>query len=233
MSAIENIKNELMAKSKKDKAEFLPNFFKTGPGEYGEGDVFIGTMVPDIRKISRENRGINLKEILALLKSRIHEERLCALLILVEKFNKAEGKERDKIFNFYIKNTEYINNWDLVDLSAPKIVGAYLLYKSKTVLYKFARSKNLWEKRIAIISTYYFIQNNLLEDTIKISKILLEDSHDLIHKAVGWMLRELGKKNQKLEEEFLKKHVKKIPRTTLRYAIERFSEVKRKYYMKK
>ena len=167
-----------------------------------------------------------------LLHSKFHEERLIALFVLIHKFERGEESLRKKIFNLYLKNTKYINNWDLIDLSAPKIVGAYLFDKPRDVLYKLAKSKSLWEKRISILSTFYFIRENDFKDTIKVSKILLNDEHDLIHKAVGWMLREVGKRCLETEEKFLKKHYQKMPRTMLRYAIERFPETKRQAYLR-
>jgi 3-methyladenine DNA glycosylase AlkD len=214
-----------------EKAKVLAGFFKTGKGEYGEGDVFLGIRVGDIRKEAKRNKTMELNEVKELLKSKIHEHRLAALLILVEKYQKSDEKGKKRIYDFYWKNSKKVNNWDLVDLSADKIVGDYLFDKDKKLLYKLARSKNLWERRIAIIATFHFIKNGKFDDTLRISEILLNDKHDLIHKAVGWMLREVGKRDQKVEEKFLKKHYKKMPRTMLRYAIERFDEKKRKFYM--
>jgi len=206
-------------------------FFKTGTGEYGEGDVFVGLKVPTQRKLAREFKDLSFDDLTVLLDSPVHEERLISLFILVDKFAKSEEKEQQVIFEFYIKNRKAINNWDLVDLSAPKILGKYLLEKDKSLLLKFAVSKNLWERRIAILSTYEFIRNENYDITLKIAVILLEDNHDLIHKAVGWMLREIGKRDLKTEENFLKIHYKKMPRTMLRYAIEKFPETKRKKYL--
>jgi 3-methyladenine DNA glycosylase AlkD len=214
----------------KKQAENLQRFFKTGKGEYGEGDVFLGIKVPIQRKICKNYGDLNLNAIQKLLNSKIHEHRLCGLFVLVSKYKKSKNKK--EIFKFYLKNTKKINNWDLVDLSSPNIVGEYLLNKDKKVLYKLAKSKNLWEKRISIVSTFTFIRNNKLEDTLKISQILLKDKHDLIHKAVGWMLREVGKKDIKKLELFIQKNYKDMPRTMLRYAIEKFPEKKRKDYLK-
>jgi len=226
-------KKELKKLANSKQAEILQRFFKTGKGEYGEGDIFLGVKVPIQRKVADKFQELSLKDIEKLLKSKIHEHRMTALLILIKQYKKADEREKKKIFNFYLKNTKNINNWDLVDISAPKIMGEYLLNKPRNVLYKLAKSDNLWERRIAIISTFTFIRNNEFDDTLKIAKILLNDKHDLIHKAVGWMLREVGKRDQKIEEEFLKKHYSKMPRVMLRYAIERFEEKKRKFYLSK
>ena len=228
---LENIKKEFRLKADKETACHLQRFFKTGKGEYGEGDIFYGIKVPETRMIAKKYQDLSFSNISQLIKSKIHEERLVSLLILIIKFEKADDQEKKKIFNFYLKNTRYINNWDLVDLSAPRIVGGYLIDKPKNILYKLAKSNNLWEKRIAIVSTAWFIRSGQLEDTFKISEILLGDKHDLIHKAVGWMLREAGKKSIIEEEKFLKKYYKKMPRTMLRYAIEKFPEKKRKMYL--
>jgi 3-methyladenine DNA glycosylase AlkD len=210
----------------------LQRFFKTGKGEYGEGDIFYGIKVPAQRTIAKQFKDLSLDAVKSLILSKVHEERLIAAFILVDQFNRGDEKKKKNILYFYLKNRKGINNWDLVDLSAPKIIGAYLIDKEKDLLYKFARSKDLWEKRIAIISTQTFIRKYSFEDTLKISKILLNDKHDLIHKAVGWMLREVGNRDLQTEEEFLKKHYKLMPRTMLRYAIEKFPELKRKAYLK-
>ena len=225
------LKKELKRLENPEQARILSKFFKTGKGEYGEGDIFLGIKVPEQRKVAKKYTDLPLKDTQTLLNSKIHEHRLTALLILVDKYQKSDNKTQ--IVNNYLKNTKKVNNWDLVDLSAPQILGNYLLDKNKSILHKLAKSKNLWEKRIAIVSTWTFIRNNQFNDTLKISEILLNDKHDLIHKAVGWMLREVGKKNQALEEKFLKKHYKTMPRTMLRYSIERFDEKKRKFYMQK
>jgi len=224
---INNLRSDLKKSSNKNKAKVLQRFFKTGKGEYGEGDIFIGVTVPNIRNTAKKYYNIDFNNIKELLSSKIHEERLCAVLILVENF-----KNNDKeIFDFYINNLKFVNNWDLVDLSADKIMGRYLFDKPKDLLFKLARSNNLWERRISIISTFYFIKNNDFKDTLKISELLLNDKQDLIHKAIGWMLREIGKRDLKIEEEFLRKHYKKMPRTMLRYSIEKFDEKKRKDYL--
>ncbi|MDD3032539.1 MAG: DNA alkylation repair protein [Candidatus Pacebacteria bacterium] len=224
------IQEELKEFKNKEQAKILSYFFKTGKGQYGEGDVFWGIKVPQSRIVAKKNLNASFKELQGLLDSGIHECRLTALLILVENFKKEES---EKIIKFYLKNLKNINNWDLVDLSCPNILGKYLLKRDRKILYELSCSDNLWEKRIAIVSTYYFIKNNDFEDTIKISKTLLKEEHDLIHKAVGWMLREVGKRDEKLLIAFLEKEYYNIPRTALRYAIERLEESKRKYFLNK
>lgn len=226
-----NLKQELKRLENPNQAKLLARFFKTGKGEYGEGAVFLGIKVPDQRRVANNYSVLSLKDLQSLLNSKIHEHRLVALIILTQQYKKAENKK--KIVEFYLKNTKNINNWNLVDISSHYILGDYLLDKDRAVLYKLAESKNLWEKRIAIISTFAFIRNNQFEDSLKIAEILLHDEHDLIHKAVGWTLREVGNKNQALEERFLKKNYKTMPRTALRYAIEKFDDKKRQLYMKK
>lgn len=207
-------------------------YFKTGKGEYGYGDKFLGIRVPELRKAVKLFQDINLSEIKKLLKSEYHELRLIALLLMVHQFKNGDINKREKIYNVYLKHTKYINNWDLVDSSASYIVGAWLFDKDRSILYELAQSSKLWERRIAIISTAYFIKNNQFTDTLKLSKILLTDSEDLIHKAVGWMLREVGKINIEVEEKYLKQHYKNMPRTMLRYAIEKFSSSQRQDYLK-
>ncbi|MBI5227280.1 DNA alkylation repair protein [Candidatus Micrarchaeota archaeon] len=217
-----------------EKAKILSGFFKTGKGQYGEGDIFLGIIVPESRKIAKKYSGMDFGSLEKLLNSEIHEHRLIALLILVEKFKKAKRKQVQKeIFDFYFANSKKINNWDLVDLSADKIVGEYLFDKDKAILYGLARSENLWQRRIAIVATFNFIKKGKFSETLEIAKILMNDQHDLIHKAVGWMIREIGKRDQGVEEKFLKKYYKLMPRTMLRYAIERFSYDKKKFYMAK
>ena len=226
---LREFRKRIKAESNKQQAKSLQWFFKTGVGEYGEGDVFAGIKMPVQRIIAKEFKNLNFDAIRELIDSKIHEERMIGLLILQGKYE--QGDEKEKVFKFYIRNRKGINNWDLVDISAPKIVGEHLLERDKKLLYEFARSKNLWERRIAILSTFTFIRAGKFGTTFKISDILLDDNHDLIHKAVGWMLREIGKKNLNAEEKFLKPRYKKMPRTMLRYAIEKFPEVKRKKYL--
>ncbi len=233
MKDVNSIRRNLRNKANKEKAQVLQRFFKTGKGEYGEGDVFLGVMVPDSRRIAKEYSGIGLRDLSFLLHSKIHEERLVALLILVDKFERGSDCERKEVVDFYLNNLKWINNWDLVDLSAYKILGRYCFDKEKIILYDLANSTNVWERRIAIVATFYFIRNNYFTDTLLISEMLLEDEHNLIHKAVGWMLREVGKRGLKQEEDFILKNYKKIHRTTLRYAIERFEKNKKRYYLNK
>jgi 3-methyladenine DNA glycosylase AlkD len=228
---VHEIQDKLCKLANKEKAKILQGFFKTGPGQYGEGDVFLGITVPVIRKLAKECRGTTVADAVQLLKSSIHEERLFALFLLVSAYSKGDESLKKKIYTLYLKNTRYINNWDLVDLSAPNIAGNYLEDKSRKPLYEFAKSRDLWKRRIAILATFSFIRQNDFLDALKISKILIADDHDLIHKAVGWMLREVGKRNLSAEEKFLLQYYKKMPRTMLRYAIERFPEVKRQRYL--
>lgn len=213
-------------------AEVLKRFFKTGKGQYGEGDIFYGIKVPETRAVARLYSKLPLQECSTLLKAKVHEERLLALMIMGLQFRKGTEEQKKKIYSFYIKHLRYVNNWDLVDSSAHIIAGAYLFDKSREPLYRLARSQNLWEKRVAIIATFWFIRLNDFSDTLRISEILLDDEHDLIHKAVGWMLREVGKRDLKTEQKFLANHYKKMPRTMLRYAIEKFPEALRLRYLK-
>jgi len=229
----EQVVRELNDVANPGKAQVLQKFFKTGKGSYGEGDIFLGVPVPVQRKIASKHNKLSLPELQQLLDSPVHEHRMTALLILILQYDKAEEQHKKQIIKFYLKNIKNINNWDLVDLSAPHILGNYLsTKKDHTMLYDLARSKNLWKRRIAIISTYAFIKQKKFTDTLKISKLLLTDEHDLIHKAVGWMLREVGKRDQHITEKFLNEHYKSMPRTMLRYAIEKFDETKRKSYLK-
>ncbi|MFC2062167.1 DNA alkylation repair protein [Elusimicrobiota bacterium] len=233
VSIASEVEQELKKLKNPEKAKILTGFFKTGKGEYGEGDVFLGITVPLQRKVAKKYNDLSLNHLEKLLNSKIHEFRLVALFILIDQYKKADEKEKKSIVKFYMKNTKNINNWDLVDLSAPKILGEHLLDKDKAVLYRFAKSKNLWERRISIITTFTFIRNKKFEDALNISEILLNDGHDLIHKAAGWMLREIGKRDLGTEESFLKKHYRTMPRTMLRYAIEKFGDKKRKFYLGK
>ncbi len=228
---IHTIKAELRRLGNKEKAKILQGFFKTGPGEYGEGDVFVGVKVPELRRLSKKH-ALSITGIRRLLRSPIHEERLLALLMLIRMYTKADGDTKKRIYELYLESTRYINNWDLVDLTAPQIVGDYLTNRSRRPLYRLAKSKSLWERRIAILSTFRYIKQNEFEDTLEISDLLLGDEEDLIHKAVGWMLREIGNREIRVEERFLKKRYRTMPRTMLRYAIEKFPETKRQRYLK-
>jgi len=229
---LENITKKLKEIGNKEKAKKHQRFFKTGPGEYGEGDIFVGVTVPELRKLAKEYKTIPLREVKQLLHSSIHEERLLSLFMLIHRYSKGDESEKKRIYELYLKNTKFVNNWDLVDCSAGYIVGAFLFNKSKKPLYDLVKSDNLWERRISILSTFYFIKHNQFSDTLKISTILLSDKEDLIHKAVGWMLREVGKRDISVEEKFLKTHYKNMPRTMLRYTIEKFPESKRQRYLK-
>jgi 3-methyladenine DNA glycosylase AlkD len=232
MSRIEEIENKLRRIGDPQKALILRRFFKTGPGEYGEGDVFVGLKVPEIRKLVREYQALSLSESIKLLHSPIHEVRLLALLILV-RASQREGPDRQKeICRLYLANSRQVNNWDLVDLSAPSIVGPQIKNLGQARLHSLAASRLLWDRRIAIMATFHSVKNREFSDTLDISELLLGDREDLIHKAVGWMLREIGKRDQKTEEAFLKIHYRSMPRTMLRYAIERFPESLRQRYLK-
>ena len=232
MSQLTQLRRDLKKAANPKQAAILQRFFKTGQGQYGEGDVFLGIKVPRQREIASKYFGLSLAEIKKLLQSKIHEQRLVALLIMVAKFNQVTEAEKKRLFKFYLANSQWINNWDLVDLSAPSIVGQYLLKRPRQVLYRLAKSKNLWERRIAIVATYSFIRQNQFGDTLRIVTLLLGDQQDLIHKAAGWMLREVGKRDQVVLEKFLQKYASQMPRTTLRYAIERLPEKKRQRYLK-
>ncbi len=233
MSIQEQVKAELENLSDPEHAMKLQGFFKTGKGEYGEGDIFLGVRVPDQRRIAKKYRNIPLPDVLELLRSEIHEHRLTTLFILTEQFNKGDEEARQRIVDLYLCNTAYVNNWDLVDSSAHKILGAWLADKPRGVLYDLARSESLWERRISIISTFAFIKRGDLVDALALAGALVDDGHDLIHKASGWVLREVGKKDLSVLEEFLLEHFKTMPRTMLRYAIERLPEERRRFYMRR
>ena len=234
MSQLQQLHRDIKKLADPEKGKFLQRFFKTKEGEYGFGDVFVGLTVPISRNIAKQYKDLLPEEIETLLASNVHEERLIALLILVDQFKKGSDDKKKVVYDFYIKHLQYVNNWDLVDLSAYNIIGNYLLLtRNITFLVRLASSKNIWERRIAIISTFAFIKNGSIKETLKIAEILIHDKEDLIHKAVGWMLREGGKKvSMELEEVFLKKYYHTMPRTMLRYAIEKFPEEKRQAYLK-
>jgi len=231
MFMLEKLLQEIEKLANPTKAKNHYRFFKTGKGEYGEGDKFYGLTVPEQRTLSKKYKNLSLEELQKLINSPWHEHRSLALMILTLQYPKADENGKKLICDFYLENAKRINNWDLVDISAPKIPGDYLFDKDKSILYKFAKSNNLWEKRISIMSTFGFLRRGKYEDTLAIAEILLHDKHDLIHKAVGWMLREIGKRDQAIEEKFLIKYYKIMPRTMLRYAIEKFEEKKRRWYL--
>ncbi len=231
-NTLQELRTALHKQAIKADAEALQRFFKTGPGDYAEGDIFIGVRVPAIRRTAKEYQTLPLRDAATLLKSKIHEERMLALLILMHQYKKGRPEQQTKIFDLYMAHTAHINNWDLIDVTAPHIVGNYLRDKPRAPLYSFARSQSIWERRIAIIATLHFIKYNDFSDTLAIAEILLHDKHDLIHKAVGWMLREVGNRDLPTEETFLKQHYHTMPRTMLRYAIEKFPDPKRQRYLK-
>lgn len=233
MVGLQELQNELQALGSPEKAAFLSRFFKTGKGQYGEGDQFLGITMPEIRAVVAKYSSLSIQSWQLLLHSPFHEFRMAALIGLMKRFQKSKKDEtiQQAIFEVYLNNLDYINNWDLVDVTCRDIVGAYLLHKDRNILYELVQRSHLWAQRVAIVSTWYFITHNQFSDTIRISELLLTHKHDLIHKAVGWMLREIGKRDELVLEEFLDTHVKQMPRTALRYAIERFPESKRKYYL--
>jgi 3-methyladenine DNA glycosylase AlkD len=214
-----------------EKARILQRFFKTAPGQYGEGDLFVGLCVPEIRKLSKEYRALPFAEIVLLLQSPLHEARMLALFILVRAHARGDDSLQERIYHVYLQNTRFINNWDLVDTSAPHIAGAHLQYRSRSPLHELAVSDLLWERRISIMATFHYIKCGEFAETLRIAESLLGDPEDLIHKAVGWMLREVGKRDHRTEEAFLKSHYKTMPRTMLRYAIEKFPEKLRQRYL--
>jgi len=232
MAALLPVQKELRALASPETAAILQGFFKTGKGQYGEGDIFLGIKVPVLRALVKQHHNTaNLACVALLLDSKYHEERLFALLLLIQFYKHADEAGQQAAYDLYLGNTRRINNWDLVDLSAQYLVGRHLEQRPRKVLHQLARSEVLWERRIAIIATHHFIRRNDFADTLKIAKTLLQDEHDLMHKAAGWMLREVGKRDLACEEEFLKEHYHAMPRTMLRYAIERFPEAKRKKYL--
>ncbi len=232
MKAI-NLKKDLKKQRNYQEAENRQKFFKTKKGEYGYGDVFLGLKVPEQRKIAKKYTSLPLNEVSKLIKDKIHECRFCALIILIDKYRKGNNKNKKEIVDFYLNNTKNINNWDLVDISAPAILGDFFLNKNRSIIKKLAISNNLWEKRMAIVCTINFIKNNDINFTLKLSKELLKDNQDLIHKAIGWMLREVGKKDINALTSFIELNINDIPRVTLRYSIEKLKESQRKLILKK
>ncbi|ATB27296.1 DNA alkylation repair protein [Melittangium boletus] len=228
------IQDELASAANPEKAAFFPRFFKTGPGQYAEGDVFLGVTVPEQRRIARRHKHLPLEQLRVLLRSEVHEHRLTGFIILVEKFEREDALGRDRLFAFCREHLAGVNNWDLVDLVAPRLMGVHLLAhpEHKSLLDEFVRSPVLWERRIAIMATFAFIRAGEFSDTLRLAEVLLQDPHDLIHKAVGWMLREVGKRELASEEAFLDRHAGRMPRTMLRYAIEKFPLERREHYMK-
>jgi 3-methyladenine DNA glycosylase AlkD len=226
------IEARLHALGKPADAAFLQGFFRTGPGEYGEGDRFLGIRVPVLRKLARELRGLPLDDAAALLRSAWHEARLLALLVLVDAYARGDAEAREAVYRLYLASTRHINNWDLVDTSAPHVVGAHLMGGDRSILDDLARSKSLWERRIAILATQHFIRRGDFGTTLRIAEVLVDDGHDLIHKAVGWMLREVGNRDRAAEEAFLRRHHRTMPRTMLRYAIEKFPPELRQRYLR-
>ena len=231
MTNATDIKRELIEASDPAIAEHSQRFFKTGPGEYGDGDRFRGIRVPVLRKVARKHAGVPLRSALALLRSGYHEDRLTALLVLVLKYERGDEATRESVYNAYLAHTRHINNWDLVDSSAHQIVGGHLVSRPREPLYELAHSDSLWERRIAIIATLHFIKQEDYNETFALADILLSDTEDLIHKAVGWMLREAGNRDRDAEERFLRSRYRRMPRTMLRYAIEKFPEPRRKAYL--
>lgn len=230
--SVRDIQARIRSLGNKKDAGILQRFFKTGPGEYGEGDVFVGLRVPVLRKLVKEYPALDETILHELLESAVHEDRALALFILVRQFEQGTEADRARIYHFYLAHTRRINNWDLVDLSAPQVVGGYLATRSRRPLYRLAGSKSLWERRISILATFTFIRNNDFDDALSLADRLLQDREDLIHKAVGWMLREIGKRDLAVLEAFLKPRCKTIPRTMLRYAIEKFPEPRRQLYLR-
>ena len=226
-----DICSRLQALGDREKAQVLQRFFKTAQGEYGEGDVFVGLRVPEIRTLAKEYQALPFSEIIRLLQSPIHEARLLALFILVHAYTRGDASLQDQIFNLYLQNTRFINNWDLVDASAEYIVGSHLRHRSRSPLHALAVSDLLWDRRISVMATFHYIKCGEFAETLRIAERLLRDPEDLIHKAVGWMLREIGKRDHDTEEAFLKAHYRTMPRTMLRYAIEKFPEKLRQQYM--
>jgi 3-methyladenine DNA glycosylase AlkD len=228
----DRLQSELKKLADPVRAKNLARFFKTGPGEYGEHDRFYGITVPEIRNATVQFRHLLLVDIKQLLQSPVHEVRFAALVILVWQFEHGDEVVRQSIYDFYLAHTDRINNWDLVDTSTPKIVGAYLFHsQDRRVLYRLVKSNSIWERRIAVLATFYFIDQGQFDDSLKLAELLLNDKHDLIHKAVGWMLREIGKRSESTLKEFLDKHATQMPRTMLRYAIEKFPATERQRYL--
>jgi len=232
LNTADAVRAELRRSGNPDIAAHSARFFKTGPGEYGEGDLFLGIRVPVLRAVAKRAKELDVPDILKILESSYHEERLAALIMLVNLFKKADPDTRTEIYEAYLANTRWINGWDLVDSSAHQIVGGYLFERDRSPLAELARSSVLWERRISIVTTYHFIKRDQYGDTLLVSEMLLGDKEDLIHKAVGWMLREMGNRNRDVETAFLERHYRDMPRTMLRYAIEKYPEQERQAFLK-
>lgn len=232
VSPVAGVRETLVSMGDERKAVILQRFFKTGPGQYGEGDRFLGIPVPYLRRLARNTGGLTLSNILLLLRSSIHEERFLALLLLIDLYRSGDENGRRAVYEAYLTHTEWINSWDLIDISAEHIVGHYLKDKEKGPLFLLAESENLWHRRIAVMATFNFIKVRAFSTTLQLARVLVQDREDLIQKAVGWMLREVGKRDMETEEHFLREHYRRMPRTMLRYAIERFAEEKRQAYLK-
>lgn len=228
---IKAIQSELAGLGDATIAESATRFMKTGPGEYGEGDRFRGIRVPVLRKLARQYEALTLGQVDRLLDSPFHEDRLLAALVMVRQFEHGTPAARQKLFDLYVSSADRINNWDIVDVTAPHLMGPHLFKRSRDILYAMARSSILWERRMAILTTFYFIRRNEFDDTLALAKLLLSDEEDLMHKAVGWMLREVGNRDRAREEQFLREHYQQMPRTMLRYAIEKFPDARRKAYL--
>lgn len=228
---LDQLRESLRRVSSPERAAVSARFFKTGPGEYGEGDKFLGATVPDVRKLVRDGQALKPRELRALLTSEWHEERLLGLLILVRQFERGDEKTREEVYHYYLRHTRHINSWDLVDTSAPNIVGAHLAKRSRAPLRQLAKSSSLWERRIAMLATFYFIRRDEFGDGLQIAEMLIGDREDLIHKAVGWMLREIGSRDRATLEKFLEKHASVMPRVMLAYAIEKFPQAARKEWL--
>ncbi len=231
MATFRTIQKKLITHSNELQAAHLSRFFKTGKGSYGEGDRFRGIRVPQLRILAKEFTGTSLDELSRLLDSSFHEDRFFALLLLIDTYRRSSEREKDTIYRFYLNHTIRINNWDLVDVSAHHIVGVHLFSRNRKPLYQLAHSPLLWDRRISLIATFHFIRNNEFDDTFKLTTLLMNDREDLIQKAMGWMLREIGKRDSSAEENYLRQHLTQLPRTTLRYAIERFPEEKRRFFL--
>jgi len=233
MNKLNEIKQKLDSLADPSNQQQIQRFFKTGKGDYAEGDIFLGIRTPMLRKLAAQYQDLSLNDAEQLLQSPIHEHRSLALMLWVTQFPKANKAQQQRLFERYLQNTKFINNWDLVDISAPTLVGQYLLEKEREILYKLVASESLWERRIAVVATLTFIRHQQFEDILKFAKLLLNEPHDLIHKAVGWMLREAGKQNLSVLKAFIDEYDTQLPRTTLRYAIEHFDEEQRQFHLKR